>query len=283
MWLGRDAEQDSALPRDWLDVLSREPRALPGADDATDVPAAPDAPMSAALLDDWTREPRRYGLHATLKAPFRLAVGQSVVALDAALRALAASTPPFTLALQLRALRGFLAWQAAEPAIERGALQALADRCVRELDLFRAPPTAQDRARRLEKAGGEAKVYDAREAAHLERWGYPYVFDTFRFHITLTNRLASGEEAAARRVLAALARWVATKDGASDRRDVISGVAHGMPVRDISLFIQAAPDRPFVVARHYGFDGRVRDAAGAAALGEKAVDAGHRADKEIAE
>ncbi|MEM6946367.1 MAG: DUF1045 domain-containing protein, partial [Pseudomonadota bacterium] len=74
-------------------------------------------------------------------------------------------------------------------------IDALAGEVVRALDHYRAPLTDADRARR------KADTLDRAARARLERWGYPYVFDAFRFHITLTGRLAGSE---AERVAAAL-------------------------------------------------------------------------------
>jgi hypothetical protein len=33
----------------------------------------------------------------------------------------------------------------------------------------------------------------ARQAEHLTKWGYPYVFEDFRFHMTLTAGLGRGQ------------------------------------------------------------------------------------------
>jgi 2'-5' RNA ligase len=62
-------------------------------------------------------------------------------------------------------------------------LEQLAADCVREFDSFRAPLTPDDRARR-----NPAKL-SARQRDYLDRWGYPYVMEEFRFHMTLTGRL----------------------------------------------------------------------------------------------
>ena len=66
------------------------------------------------------------------------------------------------------------------------ALQALADACVEQLDRFRAPPSDAELARRRRAS------LTPRQDAMLVRWGYPYVFDTWFFHMTLTRRLTPG-------------------------------------------------------------------------------------------
>jgi hypothetical protein len=68
-------------------------------------------------------------------------------------------------------------------------LDRLAQACVREFDRFRAPMSAPERARRM------AARLTARQIEHLERWGYPYVFEDFRFHMTLTGPLAPPKRA----------------------------------------------------------------------------------------
>ena len=80
---------------------------------------------------------RRYGFHATLKAPFRLAAGQGEADLDAALSALAKEHAPIGLRLRLAELGTFVALVPARPP---ATLRRLADACVVRLDAFRAPP-----------------------------------------------------------------------------------------------------------------------------------------------
>jgi 2'-5' RNA ligase len=77
-------------------------------------------------------------------------------------------------------ISGFLAVIPAEPV---AALQQLAADCVREFDSFRPALTAEDRARRKPEKLSE------RQRNYLDRWGYPYVMEEFRFHMTLTGRL----------------------------------------------------------------------------------------------
>lgn len=140
-----------------------------------------------------TATPRKYGLHATMKPPFRLADGQNIDALHRACAALAARRPAVTLdGLEITRLGRFLALR---PVGEMSALNALAAACVTELDLFRATAAPQELARR------RAARLSPEQDAHLERWGYPYVLDQFRFHITLTGRLDDDRLAQVQRLL----------------------------------------------------------------------------------
>lgn len=193
----------------------------------------------------WTEAPAHYGLHATLKAPFRLAEGRTPAELDAAMRAFARDRQPFAAPLALRNLRGFLAWCLGSDAGANARMHALADAAVRELDAFRAPPTSAELARRKPGQLGEA----ARRM--LDAWGYPYAFETFIFHITLTGLLDQAAQA----------------DAVAMLQTASGTLLHTpMQVRDVSLFVQPAPDAPFVTARHYGFDGSTADGVGAAML-----------------
>lgn len=136
--------------------------------------------------------PDRYGFHGTLKAPFRLAPGRDEAGLAAVIAALAARHRPFEIELgpgTLPGTGGPHAFVALMPTDEAPALDALAAACVTELDGFRAPLTPDEAARRGSSLGRA-------ERAHLARWGYPWVLDRFRFHMTLTRAVA-GEEASA--------------------------------------------------------------------------------------
>ncbi|WCR11693.1 DUF1045 domain-containing protein [Paracoccus stylophorae] len=156
-----------------------------GWDIATGQPVPPPGRGKArpARIEALTRTPRRYGFHATLKPPFRLAQGCREPDLLASLRALAAGQPPVALpgGLVLAALDGFSALIPAAPCQD---LQDLAARVVAGVDDFRAPLTPQDRARR------NPDRLTPRQVQLLDEWGYPWVMDQFRFHMTLGGRLS---------------------------------------------------------------------------------------------
>ena len=146
-------------------------------------------PQSLALChNDWlarTIEPRRYGFHATLKAPFHLAEGASESELVESLGQFALGRSAFTLAdLDVRAIGNFVALTPLEQIEE---LFALARDCVIHFDRFRAPLSQGDLARRL------AAPLTVRQKELLEAWGYPYVMEQFRFHMTLTSSLPDSE------------------------------------------------------------------------------------------
>jgi hypothetical protein len=120
-----------------------------------------------------------------MKPPMRLAKGCSLADLEAACATLAATQAPVTLdGLQLARLGRFLALR---PLGDESALNALAVACVRDLDAFRSPAPEAELARR--RANGLSPEQDQ----NLVTWGYPYVLDQFRFHITLTGKLPKPE------------------------------------------------------------------------------------------
>jgi len=145
------------------------------------VPFPADASRVAPDWRDVTADPRKYGFHGTLKAPMALAPGRTEAELVAACAAFAGKARPMpSIRPVVDSISGFIAVIPTEPV---GALQQLAADCVREFDDFRAPMTAEDRARRRPDKLTE------RQRDYLDRWGYPYVMEEFRFHMTLTGRL----------------------------------------------------------------------------------------------
>jgi putative phosphonate metabolism protein len=144
-------------------------------------------PFPASLTNacpDWrglTDEPRKYGFHATFKAPFALAAGRSESELVAACRAFSRAPRPFaTIRPVVRSLGDFIALVPDAPS---PALDAFAQACVEAFDDFRSPLTEAERARR------NPAQLSPRQRASLDRWGYPHVLEDFRFHMTLTGRV----------------------------------------------------------------------------------------------
>ena len=143
-------------------------------------------------FEDLVAAPRKYGFHGTLKAPFRLAEGHNEAELLAQFQDFAARQKSFTLpALTLARLGPFFALV---PSASNQDLQKLCDDCVTHFEPFRAPLSEADIARR------KPETLTSKQCAHLMAWGYPYVFDEFRFHLTLTGQVpqtrASNVEAA---------------------------------------------------------------------------------------
>jgi len=146
-----------------------------------DHPHLPDLPLPPS---EFTRAPARYGLHATLKPPFHLAAGADQNDLETACADLCRSLSPLSLGrLHLTRMGRFLALCPAPSA----QLSTLAAACVRDLDPWRRPATQAEQDRRRNAS------LTSRQEANLMTWGYPYVQEDFRFHITLTGRLPKPE------------------------------------------------------------------------------------------
>lgn len=131
--------------------------------------------------DAVTARPRKYGFHGTIKPPFRLADGTTVEGLKTALEGLAQRLAPVALeGLTLSRIGSFLALT---PVGDVRELAELAGQAVRDLDVFRAPPTKSELARRR-----NANLTPLQEE-NLRTWGYPYVMEAFKFHMTLSGPL----------------------------------------------------------------------------------------------
>lgn len=205
-WLGWDAArgQDAAHPR------------------------IPDLPQTVAQL---TETPRKYGFHGTLKPPFRLVDGATQARLEVAVADLAQTLAPAHMpGLALEQIGGFVALI---PTGDTAGLERIASACVKELDPFRAPLSAEDLIRR-----NAARLSEAQKEL-LGRWGYPFVMEEFRFHLTLTGNLPPEAAAAVR---AALAPQLAPL------------IARPFVIRDICLFGEARDGR-FHILHRYALSG----------------------------
>lgn len=212
---------DTALAefgRNWLrrDVLSRE----------TPSPLVLDS-LRHVDVASITAAPRKYGFHATLKAPFRLDPAFNEDDLLKGVRTIAGAHRSFFLAgLSVRLIGSFIALV---PTLPCDALNDLACACVMELDPFRSPMTDAERAKR------NPDRLSPREREHLMRWGYPYVLDTFRFHMTLTDKLPPDLHAP---VMAALSHAAAPFTAPQQ-------------IADIAVFIEPTPGAPFEVLARF--------------------------------
>jgi putative phosphonate metabolism protein len=173
---------------------------------------------------DMTEEPRRYGFHATLKAPFELAEKYSEAELLSAFEDFAASRSVFEIP---RVVVGALGpFYALVPDRIYQPLQDFAAEIVDHFDRFRAPLSETDIARRRPQMLTES------QRQNLSLWGYPHVMDDFRFHMTLTGRIDETEQPAMQEVLSArFSEFV-------DKPLTISGLA---------LFIEETRGAPFTV------------------------------------
>ena len=199
-WLGRDAANGKSVDHPDLDGLG------------------------ASELAELIGPARRYGFHATLKAPFRLADGVSEADLLDAMSDFADRTPAFRIpSLVVGRLEGFLALIPGDASPE---LNAFAGSVVEAFEPFRATLTDREIERRNPDSLSSA------ELRNLMRWGYPYVFDSFRFHMTLTTRLSAP-------VIDRVARAAQAHFG-----PVLS---QPVAVRELTLFVEPEPGAPFQI------------------------------------
>ena len=144
------------------------------------VPALP-ASIDPVWWRTATESPRRYGFHATLKPPFRMNSSASLDQLKTSLTEFASAQRSFLLPrLVLGRLGRFLALILTETSPE---LHALAANCVRTFDEFRVAPGDEELAQRMHPSLSQE------EQKNLRDWGYPYVLETWKFHMTLTGSL----------------------------------------------------------------------------------------------
>lgn len=205
-WLGRCAARGDVLPQP----------AVPG--------------ISAADQQRLTASPRRYGWHATLKAPFALAPGVDLQILRTCLLSVCHGQRPFEMpALRVALLDDFLALV---PDEDSSALDAVARACVIGLHALAAPPPAAELERR--RAAGLTPEEDAL----LSRWGYPFVMQRFRFHLSLTGLLRGTEPSAVQALREAGREWFARLP----------------PCRfeSVALFAESTPGADFVLVEQVG-------------------------------
>lgn len=195
------------------------------------VASLPPVGIAAEDWSRWTEAPRRYGFHATLKAPFRLAEGLAEPDLLDAVAAFAGRQAPVAVPeLAVRLVGGFVALVPAEP---HAGLEALAAACVTGLEGLRAPLDADDRARR------RPDRLSPREVELLERYGYPHVLERFRFHMTLTGSLPAEAREPVRAALEA--RYAMLAPGAA--------------IDALTVFAQPAPEASFRILARFPLAG----------------------------
>jgi hypothetical protein len=169
-----------------------------------------------------------------LKPPFRLADGRGEPELLDAVAAYAATAMPVRIpALRLATLGHFMALV---PDGKLAALDALAADCVRDFDRFRAPPGESELERR------RAARLSPRQDQLLTQWGYPYVMEEFRLHLTLTGRLTTEDQALLAPILARLtAPYCGTP----------------IDIDALAVCVQGAPGEPFTLRRRFDLKGAI--------------------------
>lgn len=142
--------------------------------------------IPSAEFVEATKSPRRYGFHATLKPPMRLAAGVNLDRLQAVARALSAKLAAAPIGrLEVKLIDGFLALV---PQKQKKPLTQLAADCVDYFEPMRAPLEVEERLVRMSAGLNDAQIQ------MLDQYGYPYVKDQFRMHLSLTGRLEPSQQ-----------------------------------------------------------------------------------------
>lgn len=201
-WLGRDAFSNASIEQ------------------------APVAGFSPDEIKDLTADPRRYGFHATLKAPFGLKDGETQDSLMEGFEQFCANTKTFDIPKVIVDQLG--PFFAVVPDQVYPALQDFTASVVQYFERFRAPLSDADMARRKPEKLSE------RQRQLLEQWGYPYVMEEFRFHMTLTGPVDAEQSPAMRDTL----------------EKTFAEFTHGaLPVSGLGLFVEESRGAPFAVLK----------------------------------
>lgn len=180
------------------------------------------AKPSLERIGELTESPRRYGFHGTLKPPFELNAVNRPEGLLAAARVFARSRGPIELPpLELAVIGKFIALT---PIAESAALERLAAACVRAFEGFRTPLSKK------QEEDYKRNKLTVHQEQMLEHWGYPYVMEEFRFHISLTDRIDDDHE----------------RQSVMDLLSKLAQPVLGQPIRirDLVVFAQDAIGQP---------------------------------------
>lgn len=192
----------------------------------------PEVPgISPTRIRELTDNARRYGFHGTLKPPFELPPRASREALLEAVRIFARGVSPIELPpLELAVIGKFIALTPIRSSV---GLENLAALCVRTFEGFRKPLTDEQMAHYLRNK------LTVHQTQMLEHWGYPYVMEEFRFHISITDRIDNESERAA--MMKAV-------------QHMTTGVVNKpIVVRDVAVFYQPDRDQPMEEIKRFAF------------------------------
>ena len=140
-------------------------------------------------LQPQTVSARRYGFHATIKAPMALRDGQDRAGLEMALAAFARQQAPVSMGpVGAHVIGG--GFLALTPVKQPQRITDFAATVTTVFEPFRAPLEADERERRLRSP------LTARQIELVDEYGYPYVLEEFELHMTLTDRLPPEQQAA---------------------------------------------------------------------------------------
>jgi putative phosphonate metabolism protein len=204
-WLGRDVRSSNSLEQPRVEGISSQ------------------------KLKDIVSAAAHYGFHGTLKPPFYLKRPDLERHLFEDIALFALKQSPFYLPkLCLAQLGGFLALIPETPCPD---VNRLADQCVRQFDSYRRTASVAELNRR------RATGLTASQEHYLRKWGYPYVMNEFRFHLTLSGTISNP----------ILAEHI--KKGLENHLSRVE--LDSIRVESICIFIQNQVDKPFLLHSRY--------------------------------
>lgn len=187
--------------------------------------------VSPSRFAELTVGPRRYGFHGTLKPPFVLNPAATQHNLIAAAKVVARSLAPIVIPpLEIAVIGKFIALT---PTTSSAELEKLAAQCVRTFEAYRSP-LSDDQI-----ASYRSNKLTVHQDSMLVHWGYPYVMEEFRFHISLTERIDDiAERRALMTAVTELAKPLADKP---------------VTIRELALFHQVDRDHPMTILERFPF------------------------------
>jgi hypothetical protein len=189
------------------------------------------ANLNPKRLEELSELSRKYGFHGTLKPPFSLNPSTSVESLLSAARVFARSLSPIEIPpLELAIIGKFIALT---PTSQSAALEKLSAACVRAFEAYRLPLSDE------QLANYKQNKLTVHQEQMLEHWGYPYVMEEFRFHISVTDRIDDPHE----------------REEIIDALEKVAGPMLSKPVlvREITVFSQTGLDAPMVAIERIPF------------------------------
>jgi len=187
--------------------------------------------LTATRIGELSESSRRYGFHGTLKPPFELNPASSLESLQRAARVFARSLSPIEIPpLELAIIGKFIALT---PTTQSARLEKLAAACVRSFEGFRVPLTDE------QLMGYKQNRLTVHQEQMLEHWGYPYVMEEFRFHISVTDRIDDPQE----------------REDVMTALQTLAAPVLGEPivVNEITVFGQADINEPMIVLERIPF------------------------------
>jgi hypothetical protein len=182
--------------------------------------------------------PRRYGFHATVRAPIRLAAGVDEAAFLDRVREIAHGIASFDMpSLEVAVLHDFIALRPRIAIDATHPARRLGDAFTTGLEACRRPLSEEEIEERLRKSPADAQAVD-----HVRRHGYAFVLDRWRLHLTLSDSFADD----------VAGQTACEQTMARARRHFAAALAQPLSCHAVSVFVEDLPGRPFRLKQRVG-------------------------------